>query len=84
MLSQVVPIGASMKNTGHSVDHYIFANNGAGILHLAKTHANLMAAGITSEASTETIADTVCLVLTVTSKRPGEGQIAREMKARKA
>ena len=69
---------------GRGPDRFIFANNNAGFIQLAKTRAGLASQGITSAADTEVIAETVCLVLTVTGKRPGAGRIAADMKARKA
>jgi len=70
--------------TGRGPDRYIFANNEEGGELAEKTLVSLNNAGIVCEAITDTIGGVEVIVVTVTGKRPGEGRIAADMKARKA
>jgi hypothetical protein len=71
------------KNKGRPLDRYIFARTVEGVRLRSLTALGLLSQGITTEYTEETIDRTPVLVLTVTGKRPGEGRIAADMKARK-
>lgn len=65
-------------------DTYTFADDTRGTELCKQTRDSLASQGITSEITQETWEEDVeVLILTVTGKRPGEGKIAADMKARK-
>jgi hypothetical protein len=73
-------------NTGRQ-NRYTFANTERGAELRRLTAESLASQGITSEESQEVLefstGSCTLLLLTVTGKRPGEGRIAADMKARK-
>jgi hypothetical protein len=71
----------------HFRDTYTFSNSDAGRALRTDLHASLVSQGRTVREFSETLdvgGDIVTLLkLEVSGKRPGEGLIARDMKARK-
>jgi hypothetical protein len=72
------------KQLGRGPNTYIFSNTDAGRAIRNNVAASLASQGISTEKSIEKIGETLVLVLTVTGRRPGEGRIAADMKARRA
>ena len=61
-------------------DRYMFTNDERGMEIRANLKAGLLSCGRTVEEGEETLLGFEYLTLTVTGKRPGEGQIAASIK----
>lgn len=74
------------QTSGRQADRYTFANTERGAELRKDTQDSLASQGITSELSEEVLefstGSCTLLLLTVTGRRPGEGRIAADMKAR--
>lgn len=74
----------SKKTQPGRADRYFFTLNSKGRELLYNLKLSFNSQDIATEESEETIEGTTLLVLTVTGKRPGEGRISADMKARKS